>query len=184
MMILIAQWVMSLLDILKYILPSLILLAALYFVMRHFYRRELIFRENRSGFVPAKITLPLRLQAYERLSLFCERIQLPNLLLRIREEGMTAKQLQLALQLSIQQEYEHNMAQQIYVSPALWQIVQLAKNDSINMLASMSEHVSSDATGTEFSKALFTELRKKPNASLDKALEAIKTEAQALLVSP
>ncbi|HMW75898.1 MAG TPA: hypothetical protein PKD40_09585, partial [Saprospiraceae bacterium] len=62
------------------------------------------------------VTLPLKLQAYERLSLFCERISIPSLILRLNQPGMNTQALRYAMLISIQKEFEHNITQQMYIS--------------------------------------------------------------------
>ena len=84
------------LEILKYTLPSLIMFGALYFVMNRFLNTEhskqlmALKKEDRS------ITTPIRLNAYERLVLFLERIILNQLILRVNRPEMNAKCLQAA----------------------------------------------------------------------------------------
>src|SRR5215204_3001255 len=66
------------------------------------------------------LTKPLKLQAYERLVLLCERISLPSLISRVSQPGLTAREMQLFLIESIKQEYEYNISQQVYVSTLAW----------------------------------------------------------------
>ena len=79
------------LDILKYILPSLVVLAATLLVIKKFMDAEQrkhmyeIRKENQ------KVVTPLRLQAYERIVLLMERISPENLVLRVHKPGMSAK---------------------------------------------------------------------------------------------
>ena len=73
----------------------------------------------------------LRIQAYERLVLFCERINILPAMLRLNEENMDATHLKNALLIAIQKEYEHNLTQQIYISPQLWEMVTLLKDHTI-----------------------------------------------------
>ena len=68
-------------------------------------------------------TRPLQLQAYERLVLLCERIALPNLISRLSQPGLSAKEMQVFLIETIKQEYEYNASQQIYVSQPAWEAV-------------------------------------------------------------
>jgi hypothetical protein len=84
----------------------------------------------------ANTTMPLRLQAYERLALFCERISPENMLLRFRTEATSGKDLEKLLILAIKQEYDHNLTQQIYISESLWNIVELCKNQIIDIVSS------------------------------------------------
>src|SRR5439155_17304208 len=68
-------------------------------------------------------TAPLQLQAYERLVLLTERIALPNLVSRLNQPQLTAKEMQLLLIENIKQEFDYNASQQIYVSPVAWDAV-------------------------------------------------------------
>ena len=128
-----------------------------------------------------KESVPLRFQAYERLSLFCERIALPNLILRMRQEGMTSAQLKLSILLAIQQEYEHNITQQVYVSDQLWQIIKIARDDTVNTIDVVMEDIDPKSDARELAAALFAFLQKRESTGLDKALIAIKKEASLLL---
>jgi len=80
----------------------------------------------------SKISAPIRLQAYERITLLLERIHPKSLLLRVTpNNNMDVKTYMLLLQQSVQQEFEHNLSQQIYVSPKLWELVNASKNQVI-----------------------------------------------------
>ena len=95
-------------EILKYILPSLIMFGALYFVMNRFldteHRKQLSILKKES----ISITTPLRLQAYERFVLFLERIVVDKLILRVNRPGMDAKFLKSALLKTVEEEFSHN----------------------------------------------------------------------------
>lgn len=165
------------LQLLLAILPAAIVGGAVYFVLRQLLRRE----DYRGGVELRKgqqaTTLPLRLQAYERLSLLCERIQVNNLLLRAEREGRTANELRAVLLLNIQQEYEHNITQQIYVSEKLWQIVQAARDDTAEMIS-----LAADAGGSaqDMANRLVNMLVERGDNPLNTAQRAIRQEAGAL----
>jgi len=74
-------------------------------------------------------TKGLRLQAYERLTLFCERINMMSLMMRLNNKEMTSDGLKNAMLISVQKEYEHNLTQQIYISNELWEMMNLLKNN-------------------------------------------------------
>ena len=80
--------------------------------------------------VSHKLTLPLRIQAYERLLLYIERIQFPVLVKRVFYPGISRDDFQFSLLQNVQDEFEHNLAQRLYVSEETWQLIDLAK-DSI-----------------------------------------------------
>ncbi len=173
-------WLSTLLEIVKLTVPALIVFLTVYYLLKQYLesQRQLKAMEIKKG--QQETTLPLRLQAYERLSLFCDRISIPNLLLRWKKPGMTAAELKYALLLAIQQEYEHNITQQVYVSDQLWQIVKIARDDAVNFISLVADSVDSKARGEEFSEALIQYLSTREMA-VDKALIAIKREAGILL---
>jgi hypothetical protein len=117
----------ALLDVLKYTIPALIVFVTVFYLFRNFLNQQynieaLKFRQSQN-----KEILPLRLQAYERLMMFCERINIDNLAYRLNTAEMTVSDLRSAMLIAIQQEYEHNVSQQVYISDKLWDIIQLAK---------------------------------------------------------
>ncbi len=124
-------------------------------------------------------TLPLRLQAYERLSLFCERIAPANLLLQLRQEPMTVGELRMAMLLTIKS--EHNITQQVYVSTPLWEIIKIARDDTVSMIDLAAEELDKQAPARMLAQQLLALLQKRQESGLDKALEAIKKEAGSLL---
>ena len=125
-------------DFLKYVIPSIVVLAGVYFIMNSFFENEW---KRKAQDVRAKeqdsklkILLPIRLQAYERLILFLERINPNSSLARVRKPGMTSSDIQLALVQNIRDEFEHNMVQQLYVSEDAWQMIKTVKEEMIKFL--------------------------------------------------
>ena len=124
----------KLLELMMYAVPSLITGAVAYYMFQsHFKdqqhtRRWLIHRENQ------KHALPLKLQAYERLALFLERINPSKLLIRIAPIGDDKVDYQNLLIRHIEQEYEHNLTQQIYITDDAWVMILTAKNTIIQTI--------------------------------------------------
>ena len=103
-------------------------------------------------------TLPLRLQAYERVVLFVERMNPANSLVRLGGNGYSAVELHhLAVQ-EVHNEYQHNITQQIYVSSRAWAVVRRLKDDTVNLLNSTLRGLPEGASGLDFSRALLTHL--------------------------
>jgi hypothetical protein len=117
-----------------YLLPAIVvgLIAYLFFkghtANEEGRRRYLIQKEAQ------KQALPLRLQAYERLTLFLERIDPNKLLLRVKPFSDELEKYESLLIQNIDSEYEHNLSQQIYVSPECWSLITAAKNATIQVL--------------------------------------------------
>ena len=133
----------KLFEILAYTLPSLITGGVAYYLFNSYFndqqntRRWLLQKENR------KESLPLRLQAYERMALFLERINPSKLLIRVAPTSESAVAYENLLIYSIEQEFEHNLTQQIYVTDECWTIILTAKNTVIQNIrkTNMSEKV-------------------------------------------
>lgn len=169
------------LEIIKISVPALIVFFTVHYLFRNYLegqqqmRRQEIEREQKGA------ALPLRMQAYERFSLFCERVSIPALLLRIAPGEQSAKGYRLALLLAIQQEFEHNITQQVYVSGQLWEIIKAARDDAVNFISVVSEKVDSEASAVEFRNALLNYDAGREATGLDTALQAIKKEASIYL---
>ena len=174
-------WLSVILEIIKITVPALIVFLTVYHMFKQHTEsqnksRMLDFKQNQQ-----KITLPLRLQAYERLSLFCERISIPGLILRVRTDNMTVGELRLAMMIAVQKEFEHNITQQVYLSENLWQIIKIARDDVVNTINIVAEQLDPQASSRELSRSLFNALNERNYVPLDKALEAIKKEASLLM---
>jgi Ca2+/Na+ antiporter len=128
-------------------------------------------------------TLPLRLQAYERLLLLCERITIPNLVGRLRTEGASATDLRMAMLMAIKQEFEHNVTQQIYVSEKLWKILLMARDNTANTLDIVAQKLDDKATAEAFIGEMSAFLSEQGGAdSIGMAQAAIRQEAASLVV--
>ena len=82
--------------------------------------------------------LPSRLEAYQRAILLLERIHPNSLVMRLHNPGMPAKMLQGEFLKAIREEYDHNVAQQLFISPLGWKMVRDAKEETIKIINSFS----------------------------------------------
>lgn len=165
------------LELLKLTIPGLLVFLAAYFVLKTYMENQQKLSSLKIRESQLKTTLPLKLQAYERLSLFCERIAIPNLLLRIRAEEMSVAEFRIALMLAIQQEYEHNITQQVYVSQQLWEIIKMTRNESVEMVTMVAERLDGKNNGRELAAGLLNLLSQRESTAVETALVAIKREA-------
>ncbi len=124
----------DILDILIPVLPAVVVGLLAYYFFDGFLQNE----ENRRRFILHKEAqteaLPIRLQAYERLTLFLERISPLQLLIRVKPTGEDKKAYVDLLAATIEQEFEHNLTQQVYVSNECWAAIKSAKNTLIQQL--------------------------------------------------
>lgn len=170
-----------LLEILKITVPALIVFFTVYTLMKQYLEDQYRIKLLESQEKKQKTTLPLRLTAYERLSLFCERTSIPATILRVKTPDMQAAALQIALLLAIQHEYEHNITQQVYVSDDLWKIIKIAKEETLNTVNYVADQVDPKADANVLAKALFDHLQTQEGQPLIIALKGIKREAALLL---
>ncbi|RMG78079.1 MAG: hypothetical protein D6714_18815 [Bacteroidetes bacterium] len=174
-------WLETLLEIIKITIPALIVFFTVYYLMKQFFEKEYQLKSLEYRQSQTKTAVPLKLQAYERLSMFCERIAIPSLLLRLRTENQTAAGLRVAMLVAIQQEFEHNITQQVYVSKQLWDIIKFVRDETVNTINGVAEKVDPQAPGKEFAGILLNYLATQEVSPIDKALIAIKKEASLIL---
>lgn len=172
----------AILEILKYILPSIIVLFTSYYLIKAFLendnkKRMLELRMNNQANNQQFIT-PVRLQAYERIVLFLERISPNNLLLRVSEPNMNVMELQTAMIMAIRQEYEHNLSQQLYISSKAWQIVKNSKDDLINVISNVTANLDKTSSSNELAKAMFELTASVEKLPIEIAIEIVKNEIQ------
>jgi hypothetical protein len=124
----------------------------------------------------------LQLQAYERLILLTDRIALPNLIQRANQPGLSAREMQSLLTLSIRQEFEHNITQQLYVSPEAWDAVRNYKDQNLLIVNQVGSFLPEGAGGNDLNRQLLDLLMQNPKASLQNVVsEALSYEAKKLL---
>jgi hypothetical protein len=126
----------------------------------------------------------LQLQAYERLILLTDRIAIPNLIQRVNQGagGLNARDMQSLLTHSIRQEFEHNITQQIYVSPEAWDAVRNFKEQNLLIINQLGSFLPGEASGNDLNRQLLDLLVQNPKASLQNVVsEALSYEAKKLL---
>jgi hypothetical protein len=99
--------------------------------------------------------LPSRVEAYQRAVLFMERIHPNSLVMRLHNPGLPARVLQTDLIKSIREEFDHNVAQQLYISPQGWQMVKNAKEETLKIIHLAGNQMAENAMGMELSAKIF-----------------------------
>jgi hypothetical protein len=163
------------LDTFRFVFPSLLILIAVYLMMSSYFDNEDRRRRAELRAQNQRQALPLRLQAYERLALFLERISPNSLVVRVKSGSLSNAEYLLLLQKSIRDEYEHNLSQQIYVSDEVWDYVTTAKSATVSLLNTVSAQLDPEVSGAELSKALLgaaMELKQLPTQAALKHLKA------------
>jgi len=166
------------LNYLAYLLPALIAGGIGYFFFKTYvdHQKEMQYlalrKENRSE------VLPLRLQAFERLVLFLERISPGQLLSRVKPVGDNKYDYENLLIASIEQEFEHNLVQQVYVSQKCWDAVKASKNSTISLIrhTNMSDKITN---AQKLREVILTDLLEKSSPS-DTGIAYVKNEIKQL----
>jgi hypothetical protein len=140
-------------DILKFILPAGIVFLTTYYLVKNFLSHENNKRTFDLKLANQTLITPIRLQAYERVILFLERINPSSLVMR-SNKAVSAPMLQGELLKTIRSEFEHNLSQQIYMSSKAWEAVIKAKEETIKLINVSSTKVSSQASGMELAQAI------------------------------
>lgn len=166
----------SLLEILKYSLPSLLALLATWYLFKSFLNHQFKIESLKIHQNQKNDAFPIKLQAYERLMMFCERISIDQLSYRLLHAEMGVNEFKNAMIAAIQQEYEHNLTQQLYVSKELWQIIKIAKDQMQNHILQSEAN-----TTVELINNIKQEWMSQKIDSLNYAKTAIKDEAALLM---
>lgn len=127
-----------------------------------------------------EIILPLRLQAYERMCLFLERISPNNLIMRLSGAPSSAIEFQQLLLQEIRHEYNHNLAQQVYMTHDAWEEIKKAMHETVTLINQSSAEVPHDATANDLSRKIFENVIQQPQQSIGAALKFIKDEIQTV----
>jgi len=124
---------------------------------------------------------PTKLQAYERLTLFLDRISPDNLVVRLSKSGQSATQLRYELIQTILGEYNHNISQQIYVSNSTWRIIQAVKDQVIDTIENCYTTCKTSDSGPELGKKILTHTITHNPQSIQTAIELLKKEIDIAL---
>lgn len=166
----------TILEILKYILPSVVVFFTAYYVMKIFLdvedkKRMLQFKMDSKA-----ATIPIRLQAFERLTLYLERINVANMVIRIQNTGLNNAQYQMLLVSTVRNEFDHNLSQQMYISTSSWDAIKAAKEETIKIINLAAAQLSPDGQAFQLATKIIEITADEQVTPSDKALEILKKE--------
>lgn len=170
----------GILDFLVYLAPSLLVFITAYVLINKFLDRENRLKAIDMKMASQKELLALRLQAYERLTLYLERISPNVLLINNYESGVSVAAFQQHLLGVVRGEFEHNFSQQIYVSPAIWTVVRNAKEDIVKLINSSAEALDPAAPAHLLSQKIFEAMLQNEQFPTQRALTYLKNEVSQL----
>lgn len=168
-------------EILKIILPALIVLLTAYLMINKLLRNE----EKRRSFELRKesvsITTPIRLRAYERLMLVLERTTPSTLILSVAKPNMTNMQLHTQLLATIRQEFGHNMSQQIYVSNEVWNYMRSVQESLLRLINTCAAQCNPNESANDLSKRIIQVYASSEQTPTELAMEKLKNEVRLFL---
>lgn len=168
----------ALIEFAKILIPASVVLYAVYLMVRSFIAKEIELKKLEVRSRSIETILPVRLQAYERITLFLERISPQNLLVRLNAPSLTARDFHKMLLDEIRNEYNHNVSQQVYMSEVVWSLVKNAKEDLVILINDASTQVHGEATSIEYAKRIFELALEKNVDPIGHAMSELKKEIQ------
>lgn len=169
-----------LVEILKITLPSLIVFLTVVYTLRAMLKKDRETRRIQMILENQKLITPIRLQAYERIMLFLDRISPNSVVMRLQTPNMTVRQLQREMLTIIRTEFEHNLSQQLYLSVDAWEEVKIAKEKTIKIINTLADELKPDEPAMRLSQLIFEELIEMEQTPSQKAIAMIKEEIKVL----
>ncbi|GAB4396005.1 MAG: hypothetical protein OHK0053_08400 [Microscillaceae bacterium] len=185
-------------ELLKIFLPTALVLYGMYLVVLTFVRKELVqleksqatqlkmqeaellLKQKEVELKNKENVLPIRLQAYERLVLYLERISPPQIIPRLNHPEFSVGMLQQLLIQEIRNEFTHNLSQQMYISEEAWMLIKKATEETILLINNSSVGLHEDALSLELAKKILENARAHGIYPTEEALVFLKTEVKGL----
>lgn len=171
------------LEILKFTIPALAVCLVTYIILSKQADKEERLRILDIKSKSSKEMLPLKMQAYERVTLLLHRIAPETMIPRMQQPSLKVGQLKKILVNTVKSEYEHNITQQVYVSSTVWKATLTYVNDLINVINLQAEALNQDSQGYELSKAVLQYYVDNPDTiNSQRVLEVVKQEVKTLYI--
>lgn len=179
-------------EILKIVAPSIVIVVAIYFILKSHHDKEVKIlslkrkdeqapQQQANSNSTQEIILPLRLNAYEQMALFLEKIEPSSIVMRIHKPGMSAKLLHADILRGIREEFEQNMSKQIYISKNSWELIKQAKEETIKIINISFQKMEDDASGIDLSRDIFETMMQMGQSPSGIALNYIHQEVNQLI---
>ncbi len=167
----------ELFEITKYLLPLIVFLIALMILLNHFAKKEKL--NLRYDVIKAnnKLITPVRLQAYERIILFLERIRPDALALRLTKPGISSKKMQLLMLSAVRDEFNHNLSQQLYITDETWAAVIYAKEQITRLINFSISKIDPNVPSNAFTAVLINNYNDIETKPIETSVELVKKEA-------
>ena len=167
-------------EVMKYILPALVVVLATWLVLWKLLREERLKREFELKKNTQKEITPIRLRGYERLALLLERTTPEAMLRDMDVQNLTAQQISTLLVQRVRQEYDHNLSQQIYVSDAVWDAIIEAREQMVLFLSTTARQFPPETNGLKVAELMLTAYAQNGETPNQKAMHLLKDEARGM----
>ncbi len=163
-------------DLVKILLPAAIALFAVYLTVNSFLTNEFEKKILDLKVTNTQLVLPVRLQAYERILLYLERISPQSLVLRLNNPAYTAVQLQQMIVSEIREEFNHNVSQQLYMSDQAWALVKNTTEEIISLVNVAANEVEKEAPALELAKSILEKQFQRSEDPVYRTIRYLKNE--------
>ncbi|MDY0217281.1 MAG: hypothetical protein RBS19_10030 [Bacteroidales bacterium] len=167
---------LELLEILKYVVPSIVVFITAYYLLKIFLEVEEKKLSLELKMDAKNITIPIRLQAFERFTMYLERINPTNMVMRLQKSTMNNSQFKMLLISTVRNEFEHNVSQQMYISSASWEAVKSAKEETIKVINLAFGQIDPSGPSIELATKIIELTADDSMSPSDKALELLKKD--------
>lgn len=165
-------------DVLMLILPAAIVFFVAHHFITKFFDQERDRRNHEMKTLKFNSLSPLKIQAYERLTIFLDRITPENLILRNTSKDLNATQFKHKIVRAVQEEFQHNISQQLYVSDQSWIMVKLAMDYVLATIDACYKDMPESAKGIDLGKAILVELSNRDKKPVQAAILFLKKEIE------
>lgn len=170
----------EILEILKYTLPAIIVLIASWLAIKQLLKNDQDKRKYEIVLKNQEMIMPVRLQAYERLTLLLERITPEAMIMRLSKPDMKAKHLHSELLNTIRSEFDHNVSQQVYISHQTWEIIKNSRTNIVKLINTTASRIKPDSPAIELGKAILEDWVQLEKSPINIALDMLKKELKLL----
>ncbi|HYG03332.1 MAG TPA: hypothetical protein VD927_12860 [Chryseosolibacter sp.] len=168
----------ALIEFGKLLIPASVVLYAVYLLVKSFTQKEIDLKNLEVRGSNLATILPIRLQAYERMTLFLERVAPHNMLIRLNTASIPSREFHQLLLAEIRNEYNHNVAQQVYIGEDVWNLIKGAKEDLILTINEAAAEMPQEASSLDLSKKIFEKTINKSIDPIGHAISELKKEIQ------
>jgi hypothetical protein len=167
-------------EVLKITIPALLVMIATIYVLRVMLKKDSENRKIQLVLQNQKLITPIRLQAYERMVLFLERISPNSIIMRLQTPNMTVQQLNKEMLILIRSEFEHNLSQQLYISVDAWEQIKIAKEKIVKLINLAAQELNPNDNAIKLSQIILEKLIEEEKSPLQQAINYLKEEISKL----